>query len=421
MTGTVTGAGRPAGLAAWRIDSASLASLAGLAGAALHFAGALKSTPPGAALPLDLTALAGAATLPLLALLLLTRRWRLHPLLGPPLAAAALLWLWLVLAGLWSASHAILPAKLADILLMAPPMLLGGLAIGADAASRRLFCAATLAIGPLVAASTAWGLASGQVVLGGAVGANPDLLRVQYQLAGLSIACAAGLGAVRLIEARRWRARLFWALYTLALAAGALLPGGRTALLALGLGVLLVPALRCWSAGRPRAALGWAAAAGLAGAAGFALLLARAEALDGLRTLERFTEGGLEASARPTLWRAALDWAGATLPWGLGTGGFTIAAGHGERRGLYPHNHALEALAEAGLPGLLLWLTCFGGGALVLLLRSRHAAPPRVARIAALVLPVALAALVSTDLGNRMVWFALGLALSLGVVARRAG
>ncbi|EFH09160.1 hypothetical protein HMPREF0731_4620, partial [Pseudoroseomonas cervicalis ATCC 49957] len=46
---------------------------------------------------------------------------------------------------------------------------------------------------------------------------------------------------------------------------------------------------------------------------------------------------------------------------------------------------------------------------------------PRVARIAALVLPVALAALVSTDLGNRMVWFALGLSLSLGVVARRAG
>jgi hypothetical protein len=33
----------------------------------------------------------------------------------------------------------------------------------------------------------------------------------------------------------------------------------------------------------------------------------------------------------------------------------------------------------------------------------------------ALVLPVALAAMVSTDLGNRMVWFALGLALSAGL------
>ena len=35
--------------------------------------------------------------------------------------------------------------------------------------------------------------------------------------------------------------------------------------------------------------------------------------------------------------------------------------------------------------------------------------------------PVLLAALVSTDLGNRMVWFALGLVLSTGVVARRKG
>nr|WP_305123523.1 O-antigen ligase family protein [Roseomonas sp. GC11] len=408
-----------AGLLALRVDSASLASLAGLAAAALHFAGALKSTPPGAALPIDLTLLAGAATLPLLLLLLLTRRWWLHWGAGPPLAAAALLWLWLVLAGTWSLSHGILPAKLADVVLMGPPMLLIGLAVGADGGARRLFCGATLLVGPLVAASTAWGLAHGEVVLGGLAGANPDLLRVQYQLAGQAIACAAGLGAVRLIESRRWRGRLFWAGYTVALAAAALLPGGRTALVSLGLSVLLMPALRCWSAGRPRAALGWVGVAALGGGAGMALLLAQAEALEGLRTLERFTEGGLEASARPTLWRAALDWAGAMAPWGLGTGGFTLAAGYGERRGLYPHNHALEALAEGGLPGLLLWLACFGGALLLMLARSRHAAPQRVARIAALVLPVALAALVSTDLGNRMVWFALGLTLSLGVVARR--
>ena len=41
----------------------------------------------------------------------------------------------------------------------------------------------------------------------------------------------------------------------------------------------------------------------------------------------------------------------------------------------------------------------------------------RVARVAALVLPVALTVMVSTDLGNRMAWFALGLALGLGVTA----
>lgn len=402
-----------------RIDSAALGSLAGAAAAALHFAGALKGTPLAATLPLDLTLLAAALLLPALALLLLTRRWRLHPLLGPPLAAVGMLWLWLVLAGLWSASGAVLAAKLPDIVLVGPVMLLAGLAVGADAPARRLFTGATLMIGPLVAASVAFGLATGQVVLGGVAGANPDLLRVQYQLAGQAIACAAGLGAVRLVESPGWGGRLFWAGFTLALAGAALLPGGRMALLSLGLSVLLTPALRCWSAGRARAALAWTAAAGLAGALGLAILLLDGAAMEGLRTLERFTEGGMEASARPALWRAALDWGGAALPLGLGTGGFTIAAGHGERRGLYPHNHALEALAEGGLPGLLLWLLCFGGAGLLLLVRSRHAAPQRVARVTALVLPVAMAAMVSTDLGNRMVWFALGLTLSLGMVARR--
>lgn len=403
-----------------RIDSAALGALAGLAGAALHFAGALKSTPLGAALPLDLTLLAGALLPPLLALLLLTRRWWLHGLLGPPLAGAALLWLWLVLAGGWSRSSVILAAKLPEVVLLAPLMLLGGLAVGADPAARRLFVGATLLTGPLVAVSVAVGLATGQVVLGGAVGANPDLLRVQYQLAGLAIACAAGLGAVRLVEAEAWASRLFWTAYTLAMAVAALLPGGRMGLISLGLSVLLTPALRCWSAGCPHAALRWALLAALAGAAGLGLLLLQSQALDGLRTLERFTEGGLEASARPALWRAALDWGSASLPWGLGTGSFTLAAGYGERRGLYPHNHLLEVWAEGGVPGLLLWLLCFGGAALLLLLRARHAAPGRVARIAALVLPVGLAAMVSTDLGNRMVWFALGLTLSVGVVARRA-
>ncbi|OYW09089.1 MAG: O-antigen polymerase, partial [Rhodospirillales bacterium 12-71-4] len=102
-------------------------------------------------------------------------------------------------------------------------------------------------------------------------------------------------------------------------------------------------------------------------------------------------------------------------------GAFTIAAGHGEWRGLYPHNHALEVLAEAGLPGLLLWLGAFGGAAWVVLRRAFLVPPARLAAIAALVLPVAMTVLVSTDLGNRMAWFALGLALSLGVTARPAG
>ncbi|MCK8787957.1 O-antigen ligase domain-containing protein [Roseomonas sp. NAR14] len=387
----------------------------------MHFAGALKSAPPLARLPFDLTAAAAALLLPSLALLLATRRWRVSPLLGPPLLAAGGLWLWLVLAGTWSPSVAVLPDKLPEIVLLGPAMLLAGLAIGADAAAHRRFCAATLLIGGFVAAAVALGLAAGTVVLGGdAATANPDLARVQYQLAGLAMACAAGLAALR-ATAARGLARLPWLALVAALAAGVLLPGGRTALAGLGLAVALAPSLRFLLQGRAGAALAWAGAVALAGALGLAALLADPGRAAGLRTLERLTVGQMaESSGRAALWGEALRRAGETAPLGLGTGAFTIAAGHGERRGLYPHNHALEALAEAGLPGLLLWLGAFGG-ALAAALRLLPRVPPeRAARIAALVLPVALSLLVSTDLGNRMAWFALGLTLSLGLEVRPA-
>ncbi|GGG32720.1 hypothetical protein GCM10010964_20750 [Caldovatus sediminis] len=400
------------------------AVLAGLSGAALHFAGALKSTPPGAALPFDLTLAALALLLPALALMLCAeaRRWRLAPALGLPLAAAAALWLWLVLAGAWSRSAGILAAKLPEAVLLGPAMLLAGLAIGAEARARRAFCAATLAIGALTAATVAWGLATEQVVLGGTAGTTPpDQLRVQYQLAGLAIASAAGLAAIRAAEARLHRrpaAALRWGAVLAGLALAALLPGGRAALAGLVLAAGLAPALRLWRGGRPLDALAWALLAALAIFAGLALLLLDPSRVEGLRTLERLADPAIGiSSGRAPLWAAALREAGGTAPFGLGPGGFAIAAGHGERRGLHPHSHALEALAEGGLPGFALWLIAFGGAGVAACALGARAEPGRAARIAALVLPMAVAVLVSTDLGNRMAWFALGLALSLGIGA----
>jgi hypothetical protein len=53
----------------------------------------------------------------------------------------------------------------------------------------------------------------------------------------------------------------------------------------------------------------------------------------------------------------------------------------------------------------------------VLTSRLSRLGPERAARLVALTLPMAVAALVSTDLGNRMVWFALGLALSAALTS----
>lgn len=404
-----------------RPQAALLAAGSGALAAVLHFAGALKSLPLLAALPVDLTVLAAALLLPSLVVLLLVRRWWLAPELALPLAGVAGLLLWLLLAGSWSASHSVLAEKLPQQHRLGPAMLAAGLLVGADAPSLRRFCGAALLIGLAVGVGVAWGVASGQVVLGGAVGGDPARVRVQYQLAGLAIACAAGLAAVALLEARG-AARLGWLALAAGLTLAALVPGGRAALLGLGLAVAVAPAARLWLGGRPLAALGWLAGVALAGLAGLALLLVAPETAAGLRTLERvFAEPSSTTPARLVLWRAALRWGGEAAPFGLGTGGFPMAAGFGETRGMYPHNHALEALAEGGLPGLFFWLLAFGGGVVLALRRAARVAPGRAARIAALVLPVALSVLVSTDLGNRMAWFALGLLLSLGVEAEPHG
>ncbi|MFC7475616.1 O-antigen ligase family protein [Dankookia sp. GCM10030260] len=415
MTGA---AGRRGAIPAGRPDAALLAAGTGLLAASLQFAGALKSLPGVAVLPIDLTVLAALLLLPSLGLLLLVRDWAIAPVVAGPLLAAALLLAWLVLAGGWTASRLVGAEKLPQLMLLAPEMLLAGLLVGADAPSLRRLSATVVAIGLLVGAATAWGLASGNVVLGGAVGQDPAKLRVQYQLAGLAIACAAGLAALRVVERRGWR-RLGWAVATLALGAAVLLPGGRAALLGLGLGVAGAPAALLWLSGRRGAALGWVALVGAAGLGGLAALVALPGIDLGLRTLERLL--GDPASATPArliLWGEALRWAGEAAPWGLGTGGFTLAAGSGDGRALHPHNHALEALAEAGLPGLALWLAAFGGGVALAIRQAPRVAPGRAARIAALTLPLGLTAMVSTDLGNRMVWFGLGLLLSLAVEAR---
>ncbi|MBU8537208.1 O-antigen ligase family protein [Falsiroseomonas tokyonensis] len=388
-----------------------LASLAGGLAAVLQLAGALKTAPALAgALPFDLTLASLVGLLPLLALLLATRRWVVAPELALPLAAAALLWLWLVVAGAWSPSRLVLAQKLPELALAGPFMLAAGLLVGAEPAARRALCRFTLGIGMLLAVVIGLGALRGWQ----AVAQDLDQARVHHQLAGLALATAAALAALAAVEARHWLLRLGWMLAVLGLAAAALLPGGRTALAALIAGVALTPALRLgWRGG-----LGWLLAVLLALAAFLTWLLLHPDWAEGLRTLERLTAEPAGLEARQTLWQAALHWAGQSAPWGLGTGGFTIAAGHGEWRGLYPHNHALEALAEGGLPGLLLWLGAFGGAALAMARLAPGLPPARLARIAALVLPVALTVMVSTDLGNRMAWFALGLALSLGLGAR---
>lgn len=398
----------------------ALAWLAGVSAALLHLAGALKSIPLIGALPIDFTIFSAALALPLLAVCAITRRWVLAPETGLPLAAIGAFWLWLVLAGCWSASGAVLSSKLPEIILLGPFMLFAGLVVAGDDTALSGFCAGVIGAGAAVALSLANSLTQGSVALGGLPGADPEKWRIAYQVTGLAIAMAAALAALHWAEARRFLRRIFWLGATLALVLGALLPGGRAALVALALCLACGPPLIMLKQQRRGQAALWVL--GLLCLAGGAVLFMETEANHHARAIEQlFAPNTLESSGRLPLWGAALGLAGQTIPFGLGIGGFSLAAGFGEWRGRHPHNLALEVLAEAGLPGFTLWLIAFGGAAWVVWRLGRAAPSWRVARILMLCLPMAVTLQVSTDLGNRMAWLTLGVALGLGLRTEAPG
>lgn len=408
----------PAGRAPPLVQTGVALGAAGVCAGVLQFAGALKSVPVLAALPVDLTAVSALLLVPALGGLALGRGWWVSAGVGPPLAAALGLVLWLVVAAGWSGSVTVLAGKLPAVALLGPAMLLAGLLVGADRAALHGLSGACIGIGLVVGLGVALGVATGTVVLGGEAGAEGDRTRVAYQVAGLAIATAGGLAAVAAME-RRGAARLLRLGLVGLLAGLVLVPGGRIALLALGATAAVAPALLLWLGGRRGAAVLWGlGTVGLGAVALTALLALVPQLVDALATLERlFGDPATATSARALLWADALRWADEAAPFGLGTAGFTLAAGSGDDRHLHPHNHLLEAVVEGGVPGLLLWLGAFGGGVALAVTRLGRVAPGRAARVVALVLPLALTAMVSTDLGNRMVWFGLGLLLSLGVEA----
>ena len=214
------------------------ALMAGAAAGVLQLAGGLKTAPGMAPMPVDLTLLALGLLLPPLLLLAATRHWRLDPLLALPLAGALLLPFWLVVAAAWSPSRIVAPAKLADVVLVAPLMLAAGMLIGAEPAARRALAGASLLAGLVLAAGFVLAARSGALVQD-ALAAEAQ--RANYQIAGLAMAIAAGLAAVRAAEARGRLRATAWILAVAGLAAAAMLPGGRAALVSLGLGAAMAP------------------------------------------------------------------------------------------------------------------------------------------------------------------------------------
>lgn len=388
------------------------AVLLGLAAAGLQFAAALKGLPGLAHVPFDLTP-------PLLALVLglAAARLVLHPhRIGAEAAAVvglqALLALWLVTAGAWSGGPETLPRKLAEIALLAPAMVLAGLAVAAHPAAFAAFAGGCAAIGLAVALAVPAAVAAGIAVLGGA--ADAETIRVQYQVATLALAAAAAVLAAGAVTAQG-PGRMLRTVGVAGLALAALATGGRAGLAGLAAAVVLAPAAVLAARGRRHAALALAAGIAVALASGLALVLALTDPTGVPRTLARWLDGALGAGAvRPALWAEAWRLA---APLGLGPAGFAPAAGFGDARGWHPHNLGLEALAEGGVPAAVLLLAILLVCGMALVRRARDVPPAQLGATVGFACVALAQAATSTDLGNRMAWLWVGLIAGLAVRA----
>jgi O-antigen ligase len=382
----------------------------------LIFTGVLKSLPGIGRLPVDITPVLLALTLLHLAFALVARRYTL-PAAVPAIFAlhAGLALLAIVSAG-QSQGRGILGDKLRDVVLVAPVMMAIGVAVAADARAFRAFLGTAKVLGPLMGAFIAGAFALGLVNVVIQFGGRGSVAtqRVQYQLANLLIALAASAYAIAAVRTRGpWRLANLGMTGLLAFAA--LIPGGRSGLIGLGLAAVTGPCLLLWHAGRRRAAATLALALAGSGALGVAFLFASAELASGLRTVERFTQGGIgESSARLPLWRAAFRLIEDNGFWGVGFGAYTPSAGWGVNRDLFPHNLFIEAMVELGLPGLLLFVSIWAAAGLGWLAAMHRAEGEQWAASACFGLIILILISVSTDLGNPLMWFCLGLLAGCG-------
>ena len=386
----------------------------------LIFTGVLKSLPGVATAPIDITPVLLGLTLLHLAFALASHRIALPPTVPLLFLLQATFAVLAIISAGVSPGRDIVQDKLRDMVLVAPVMMAIGAAVSADATAFRRFLLTAKVLGPamggFIAAAFALGLVNVIVQFGGR--GNVQTQRVQYQLANLLIALAASAYAIASMRTRG-PTRLFNAGMTALLAFAALIPGGRSGFIGLCLTVVVTPCLYLWHRGRRRLALGLAA--GLAGllALGIAALFASAQFTSGLRTVERLTQGDSDGGGRMTLWQAAFALVDGNGFWGVGFGGYTPAAGWGVTREYYPHNLFIEAMAELGLPGFLLfvaiWATAgFGWLRASLRLGTDAKGAEQWAATAGFGLIMLIYISVSTDLGNPLMWFALGVLAGCG-------
>lgn len=311
--------------------------------------------------------------------------WKRRPALGP-----ALPWLpWLVWAFL-SAALSLQPfASLQFLARWSAVLAFLCLAAAWDAKEREDWVKALLAASVVLAAAALW--------TGAGFGFRADmtgLMPPYYNYTAFALSAAVAAGAAWACHPRTSRRPLRIA--GLAVAALGIVCIGLAHARGAVLGVVCAAVV--WAARR------WGVKAGLAAllAAGSLAVVFKAGPLPSSWRAYIFTHGGIYQDARMDIWRRAVEIAGENRAFGVGPGSFGPAfrlkpaevRGGQARWGLntdYAHSEPLQAAAETGWAGLVLWLIGLAIS-LSVLVRRADAEPAReAAAIAAVAMAVHLA------------------------------
>lgn len=376
----------------------------GASTAALHFSASLKSLPVLSNKSFDLSIVLLFTSIVTSIIRLYFGRLELNKNANLHFLLQGLLAYWFSISGSWTQSSDIGLEKLLDMTLLPPTFTFLAFNVVADERSFKSFtnmCIYTAVINSCILPIL---LYLRVAVIGGST--QTELLRIQYQVVGLHLATAICILTCQITfyGIKMSKTVLF---VTLILFIMLISIGARAAFLGFLFSFVLGPSSILYQMGRLNRAFIFSL---------FSLLLVISFAfvwyqidlpnLKPLTLMRIFDAVNERSNVRVLLWKSAVAQSDFI---GLGVGGFAPAAGFGDVRRWYPHNLWLEAFVEGGIPGFIIFSGLLCHACIALVTQSRHLLPLNFGITLGLVSIGFAQIFTSSDLGNRMIWFWLGL------------
>lgn len=372
--------------------------------AAFHFSGAIKSIPGITNLPFDASSIFFGMSVTIYIFQASSSKVFLSLFGGVHLFLQSLLNLFLLFSAVKSNSSQILYEKLFHVTVIGFAMTILSLSVSSSEKAFKSFTSTCFFVGMLCSFIIPATLVFDFSVRGGPV--ETEFSRVQYQLVGILFASASVIAATSLIES--WPLHRLQKLFSLSLlVVGSAILGGRASFFSLICSTLIAASLMYVKSTkqRPRSPL-ITLVLFLIGSYLFSFVLFLLGATELIVYLRLLKHLNLDQDIRVMLWGMAVSKASV---FGLGTASFAPTMGLGDLRRWYPHNLMLEALVELGVPGFMVFCMLLVTAISSLCICRHSISDNELSILAGFACICGAQIFTSTDLGNRMAWFWLGL------------